>query len=71
MEPANSLFIWHSTHTVYSEPGNFIVAEVTPPLLGGNFLKSDTFLVDIKGKWLIDAATYYSAPLFVTSTPAP
>ena len=50
---------------------NFIVAEDTCPLLGADFLRSNSPLVDIKGKRLVDAATYHSAPLSVASSPAP
>ena len=37
---------------------NFIIAEVTRPLLGADFLRANSLLVDLKGKRLIDAATY-------------
>ena len=50
---------------------NFIVAEGTCPLLGADFLRFNSPLVDIKGKRLVDAAPYHFAPLSVTSSPAP
>ena len=45
---------------------NFIIADVTRPLPGTDFLRSNSLLVDVKGKWLMDAATYHSAPLGLT-----
>ena len=49
---------------------NFIIAEVTHPLLGADFLRANSLLVDLKGKRLVDAATYQSVPLSPTTTPA-
>ena len=42
---------------------NFVIAEVTRPLLGADFLRANSLLVDLKGKRLVDAETYYSSPL--------
>ena len=50
---------------------NFIIADVTRPLLGADFLRSNSLLVDLKGKRLVDAATFHSAPLRPTTAPAP
>ena len=50
---------------------NFLLADVTRPLLGADFLRSHSLLVDLQGKWLADAATYYSVPLSPTKFPAP
>ena len=50
---------------------SFIVADVTRPLLGADFLRSNSLLVDMNGKRLVDAATFHSAPLMQTSTKTP
>ena len=50
---------------------NFIIADVTRPLLGADFLRSNSLLVDLEGKRLVDAATFHSAPLRPTTAPAP
>ena len=50
---------------------DFIVAEVSRPLLGADFLRSNSLLVDLKGKRLVDAATYHSVPLHSTRVSAP
>ena len=50
---------------------NFTVAEVTRPLLGADFLRSNSLLVDLKGKRLVDAAMYHSTPLSLTTGTAP
>ena len=50
---------------------NFIIANVTRPLLGTDFVHSNSLLVDLKGKRLVDAATFHSAPLRPTTAPAP
>ena len=50
---------------------NFIVADVSRPLLGADFLRSNSLLVDLKRKRLVDAASYHSAPLHSISSPAP
>ena len=50
---------------------NFIIADVTRPLLGADFLRSNSLLVDLKGKRLVDAATFHSAPLWPTTAHAP
>ena len=50
---------------------NFIVADVSYPLLGADFLRSNSLLVDLKRKRLVDAASYHFAPLHSISSPAP
>ena len=50
---------------------DFIVADVSHPLLGADFLRSNSLLVDPKGKRLMDAATYHSIPLHSTRVSAP
>ena len=50
---------------------DFIVAEVSRPLLGADFLLSNSQLVDLKGKRLMDAATYHSIALHSTRVSAP
>ena len=42
---------------------NFIVADVTLPLLGTDFLHSNTPLIDLRGKQLVDTTTYHSTLL--------
>ena len=39
----------------------FIVADVTQPLLGADFLCSNTLMVDVKGQRLVDPTTYTSS----------
>ena len=39
----------------------FLVADVTQPLLGGDFLCSNTLMVDVKGQRLVDPTTYTSS----------
>ena len=41
----------------------FIIANVARPLLGADFLRANSLLVDLKGKRLVDAETYLSIPL--------
>ena len=48
----------------------FIVADVTQPLLGADFLCSNTLMVDVKGLRLVDPTTYTSLPLQVTNASA-
>ena len=50
---------------------NFIIADVARPLLGADFLHANSFLVDLKGKRLVDAETYLSIPIGNTGTFAP
>ena len=38
-----------------------MVADVTQPLLGANFLCSNTLMVDVKGQRLVDPTTYTSS----------
>ena len=44
----------------------FLVPDVTQPLLGADFLCSNSLMVDVKGQRLVDPTTYTSLPLFVT-----
>ena len=48
----------------------FLVADVTQPLLGADFLCSNSLMVDVKGQRLVDPTTYTSLPLFVTKASA-
>ena len=41
----------------------FIIADVARPLLGADFLRANSLLVDLKDKRLVDAETYLSTPL--------
>ena len=50
---------------------NFVIADVSRPLLGADFLRSNSLLVDLRGKRLVDAATFHSAPLTATRVSAP
>ena len=59
----------HFTFKTYQ--WNFLLANVTRPLLGADFLHSHSLLVDLKGRWLVDAATFHSAPLNPSAFPAP
>ena len=47
-----------------------IVADVTQPLLGADFLCSNTLMVDVKGQRLVDPMTNTSLPLQVTNASA-
>ena len=49
---------------------SFTIADVSHPLLGADFLRSNSLLVDLKGRRLVDAETYHSVPLGATRTPA-
>ena len=44
---------------------------MTCPLLGADFVRSNSLLIDLEGKRLVDAATFHSAPLRPTIAPAP
>ena len=57
MAPARSLNLDASIYT-----WEFTVAEVSCPLLGADFLHSNSLLVDLCGKQLVDATTYPSVP---------
>ena len=46
---------------------DFVVAEVTRPLLGADFLRAHSLLVDLNTKQLIYANTFSSTPLIRTS----
>ena len=69
----------HFASNTYQWP--FIVADVTRPLLGADFLRSNSLLadflrsnsllVDMNGKRLVDATTFHSAPQTSTTTSAP
>jgi cleavage and polyadenylation specificity factor subunit 1 len=50
---------------------DFIVADVTRPLLGADFLRAHSLLVDLNTKQLVDANTFSSTPLIHTSLAAP
>ena len=67
-ESAHSLFISPPTH-IYQ--WDFVIADVSRPLLGADFLHTNSLLVDLKGKRLMDAATYHSVPLQSTKVSAP
>ena len=43
---------------------NFVIAEVSRRLLGANFLQANSLLVDLKGKRLVDAKTYFSSQIY-------
>ena len=49
----------------------FIITEVSRPLLGADFLRANSLLVELKGKRLVDAKTYFSSPLCEAGTLAP
>ena len=48
----------------------FIVADVMQPILGADFLCSNTLMVDVKGQQLVDPTTCTSLPLQVTNASA-
>jgi len=50
---------------------DLILADVSRPLLGADFLRAHSLLVDLKGKWLVDAETYRSIPLRKAGASAP
>ena len=45
----------------------FTIADVSRPLLGTDFLRSNSLLVDLKRKRLMDTETYHSVPLKTTT----
>ena len=49
---------------------HFIIAEVTRPLLGADFLCANSLLVNLTGKMFVDTATYHLVPLSATTTTA-
>ena len=49
----------------------FILARVTHPLLGADFLRAHSLMVDLKKRRLVDAETYSSVPLGVAGSAAP
>ena len=50
---------------------SFVVADVSRPLLGADFLRSKSLLVDLKGKRLVDTETFQSVPLGKSEVEAP
>lgn len=48
---------------------NFVIAEVSRPLLGANFLQANS--LDLKGKCLVDAETYFSSQIYEAGTQVP
>lgn len=50
---------------------NFVIADVSHPLLGANFLRSHSLLVDLHSKRLVDATTFHSIPINSTRGFAP
>ena len=50
---------------------DFVITDVSRPLLGADFLRSNSLLVDLKGRRLVDATTYHSVPLSPTRGSAP
>ena len=49
----------------------FILADVSQPILGADFLRDNSLLVDVKGKRLLDATTYNSVSTTISSMTAP
>ena len=49
----------------------FVIADVARPLLGADFLRAQSLLVDLKGQCLIDAQSYSTVPLAQVTLPAP
>ncbi len=61
-------------HTLTAANGSewsFVVADVSRPLLGADFLRSKSLLVDLKGKRLVDTETFQSVPLGKAEVDAP
>ena len=50
---------------------DLIIAEVSRPLLGGDLLRANLLLVDLKGKRLADTETYFFIPLCKTGSLSP
>lgn len=50
---------------------NFILAAVTRPILGADFLRHSGMLVDVRGKQLVNAQTYATVGLHVASATFP
>ena len=48
-----------------------MLANVSKPLLGADFLRANRLLVDLKGGRLVDAESYSSVPLGVSGSAAP
>ena len=49
----------------------FTIADVSQPILGADFLRNNSLLVDLKGQRLIDAATFASVPTTISSATPP
>lgn len=43
-------------------PWDFVIADVTQPLLGADFLCAHNLMVDVKGQRLVDTKTFSSLP---------
>ena len=50
---------------------DFVIADVSRPLLGADFLRSNSLLVVLNGKRLVDATAYHSIPLSPTRGSVP
>ena len=59
----------HFTSNTYQ--WTFTIADVSRHLLGADFLRSHSLLVDLKGNCLVDAVTYLSIPLGTSNARAP
>ena len=49
---------------------DIVIAEVSRPLLGADFLRANSLLVDLRGKGLMDAKAYFSSPFCEAGAPA-
>ena len=49
----------------------FTITDVSRTLLGADFLRSNSLLVDLKGNRLVDAVTFFSIPLVPSNAQAP
>ena len=49
---------------------DIVIAEVSRPLLDADFLRANLLLVDLRGKRLVDAETYFSSLLCEAGAPA-
>lgn len=50
---------------------DFVVTDVNRPLVGADILRSNSLLVNLQGKCLVDATTYNSVPLQPSNFPVP
>ena len=73
--PLSCQWYFHTTYRTHTLsihlPSNtyqwiFLLADVTCPLLGADFLRANSLLVDFKDKRLVDAKTFHSTPLCST-----